>query len=150
MVTFGDGHRGISARRGGLRVALGAALAALALALAACGSSDNRNANRPPVPINISVQIGTKKVTVSPAKFGAGPITMLVANQSGASQTLTLDGPRVRQSVGPINPEDTATLKVDVQPGDYTLAADETAGLQSTHLTVGPKRPSGQNTLLLP
>jgi hypothetical protein len=150
MGTHGDRHRGISARRGRLRVALGTALAALALAVAACGESDNRNANRPPVPINISVQIGTKKVTVSPAKFGAGPITMLVANQSGASQTLTLDGPRVRQSVGPINPEDTATLKVEVQPGAYTLAAEESAGLRPTHLTVGPKRPSGQNTLLLP
>ena len=120
------------------------------IVVAACGQSDNRNQNRPPVPINVSVQIGTNKVTASPAKFGAGPITLLVANQSGASQTVTIDGPRVRQSVGPINPEDTATLKVSVQPGDYTLATAETAGLRPARLTVGPKRPSGQNTLLLP
>ena len=46
-------------------------------------------------------QIGDDKVTASPAKFGAGPITLLVANQSGASQTLTIDGPRLRRSVGP-------------------------------------------------
>jgi hypothetical protein len=118
--------------------------------VAACGESDNRNANRPPVPINISVQVGTKKVTASPAKFGAGPITLIVANQSGASQILTIDGPRLRQSLGPINPEDTATLKLDVQPGAYTLAVDEASGLKPSRLTVGPKRPSGQNTLLLP
>jgi hypothetical protein len=61
-----------------------------------------------------------------------------------------MDGPRVRQSVGPINPEDTATLKVSVQPGDYTLATAEAAGLRAAKVTVGPKRPSGQNTLLLP
>jgi len=145
MGTLGDRHRLIRAKR-----ALALVLGLLALVLAACGESDNRNQNRPPVPINVSVQLGPKKVTASPAKFGAGPITLLVANQSGASQTVTIDGPRVRQSVGPINPEDTATLKVSVLPGDYTLAAAEAGGLRPAKLTVGPKRPSGQNTLLLP
>jgi hypothetical protein len=149
MGTLGDRQRLIGAKRRTLR-ALALALGLLTITLAACGESDDRNKNRPPVPINVSVQLGSKKVTVSPAKFGAGPITLLVANQSGASQTVTIDGPRVRQSVGPINPEDTATLKVSVQPGDYTLAAAEAAGLRPAKLTVGPKRPSGQNTLLLP
>jgi hypothetical protein len=145
MGTLGDRHRLIGAKR-----ALALLLGLLVIVVAGCGESDNRSENRPPVPINVSVQLGTKKVTVSPAKFGAGPITLLVANQSGASQTVTIDGPRVRQSVGPINPEDTATLKVSVLPGDYTLATAETAGLHPAKLTVGPKRPSGQNTLLLP
>jgi len=145
MGTLGDRHRLFQAKH-----VLALLLGLLAIALAACGESDDRNQNRPPVPINVSVQLGTKKVTASPAKFGAGPITLLVANQSGASQTVTIDGPRVRQSVGPINPEDTATLKVSVQPGDYTLAAAEAGGLRPAKLTVGPKRPSGQNTLLLP
>ena len=145
MGTLGDRHRLFQAKH-----ALALVLGLLAIALAACGESDDRNQNRPPVPINVSVQLGTKKVTASPAKFGAGPITLLVANQSGASQTVTIDGPRVRQSVGPINPEDTATLKVSVEQGDYTLAAAETGGLRPAKLTVGPKRPSGQNTLLLP
>ncbi|PWU19017.1 MAG: hypothetical protein C5B48_14140 [Candidatus Rokuibacteriota bacterium] len=125
-------------------------LLALAITLGACGGSDNRNKNRPPVPINVSVQIGSQKLTASPAKFGAGPITLLVANQSGASQTVTIDGPQLKQSVGPINPEDTATLKVSVQPGAYTLATDQSAGLRPVRLDVGAKRPSGQNTLLLP
>jgi hypothetical protein len=125
-------------------------LCAFAVVVGACGSSNDRDENRPPVPINISVQVGPQKVTVSPAKFGAGPITLLVANQSGASQTVTIDGPRVRQSVGPINPEDTATLKVTVQPGAYTLAAAEASGLRPARLTVGPERPSAQNTLNLP
>ena len=125
-------------------------LLAVAVTIGACGGTDNRNKNRPPVPINVSVQIGPQKLTASPAKFGAGPITLLVSNQSGASQTVSIDGPQVKQSVGPINPEDTATLKVSVQPGDYTLATDQSAGLRPARLTVGPERPSAQNTLLLP
>jgi hypothetical protein len=149
MGILGDRHPRIGAQRRLLR-APALLLCVLAVALGACGSSDDRNKDRPPVPINVSVQLGAQKVTVSPARFGAGPITMLVANQSGASQTVTIDGPRVRQSVGPINPEDTATLKVTVQPGEYTLATAEAAGLRPARLAVGPERPSAQNTLNLP
>jgi hypothetical protein len=130
---------------------LAAVLCGLALTLAACGGGDsNRDKKRPPVPTNISVELGANRVTASPLKFGAGPITLLVSNQSAASQTLTIDGPRVRQSVGPINPEDTATLKVTVASGQYTLAADEASGLRPAKLEVGPARPTGQNQLLLP
>jgi hypothetical protein len=130
---------------------LTAALCGLALAATGCGSgNDNRNKVRPPVPINISVQLGANRVTASPERFGAGPITLLVSNQSGASQTLTIDGPRVRQSAGPINPQDTATVKVTVGSGDYTLAADPASGLKPAQLLVGPPRPSAQNQLLLP
>jgi hypothetical protein len=136
---------------GGLRAALGLSFCVLVLGALACGDTTSTdNANRPPAPINISVQIGAQRVTVSPAKFGAGPITLLIANQSGASQTLTIDGPRVRQSIGPINPEDTATLKVTVQPGEYALSVEEASGLRPARLTVGPKRPSAENQLLLP
>jgi hypothetical protein len=149
MGILGDRYPRIGAQRRLLRTPA-LLVCVLAVALGACGSSDDRDKDRPPVPINISVQLGAQKVTVSPARFGAGPITMLVANQSGASQTVTIDGPRVRQSVGPINPEDTATLKVTVQPGEYTLATAEAAGLRPARLAVGPERPSAQNTLNLP
>jgi hypothetical protein len=150
MGTLGDRNPRIGGAQRRLPRASLFVLCAFAFLVAACGDEDDRDANRPPVPINVSVQLGARKVTVSPAKFGAGPITMLVANQSGASQTVTIDGPRVRQSVGPINPEDTATLKVSVRPGEYTLASAEAGGLRPARLTVGPPRPSAQNTLLLP
>ena len=130
---------------------LAAALCVVVLGASACGgTTHDRGKERPPVPINISVELAPTKVTSSPDRFGAGPITLLVANQSGASQTLTIDGPRVRQSVGPINPQDTATLKVTVGSGDYTLSADSASGLKPGRLTVGPPRPSAQNQLLLP
>jgi hypothetical protein len=130
---------------------LAAVLLGLALTASACGGgSDNHNNPRPAVPINISVQMSPTRVSASPAKFGAGPITLLVSNQSAASQTLTINGPRLRQSAGPINPQDTATLKVTVGSGEYELAADPASGLKPARLQVGPPRSSAQNQLLLP
>jgi hypothetical protein len=127
------------------------ALLALAATAAGCGGDDEaRSDERPPVPINISVNLNQEGITASPASFGAGPITLLVANQSGASQTLTIDGPRLRRSVGPINPQDTATVRLRVEPGEFTVSAAESAGLREATLRVGPERPSAQNDLLLP
>ena len=114
------------------------------------GSSERTNSLRPPAAINIAVKVGDDAVEASPTKFGAGPIVVQASNQSSASQRLTLEGPRVKQTFGPINPRDTATLKMNVTPGEYTLSADGTAGIQQATLTVGPKRPSAQNQLLQP
>jgi hypothetical protein len=127
-------------------------LASLAVVLlAGCGGTSERtNSLRPPSAINNAVKVGDDAVDVSPTKFGAGPIVVQASNQSSASQRLTLEGPRVKQSFGPINPRDTATLKVNVTPGEYTLSADGTAGIEPATLTVGTKRPSAQNQLLQP
>ena len=134
--------------RGG---AIVAALAAFALIASGCGSDDEaRSEQRPPVPVNVSVHIGAERVTASPAEIGAGPVTLLVSNQSGASQTLTVDGPRLQRTAGPIPSKDTATVKATMQQGDFTLSAEESAGLAPATLTVGPPRPSAQNELLLP
>ena len=126
-------------------------LLALAAVATGCGGDDEaRSEQRPPVPINISVNLSAERVTASPDSFGAGPITLLVANQSGASQTLTIDGPRLRRSVGPINPQDTATVRLRVEPGEFTVSAAESAGLREATLRVGPERASAQDELLLP
>ena len=77
-------------RRSGraLRMMLPLVLAAAAVCAGACGGGDDaRSENRPPVPINVSVQVGADKITASPAKFGAGPITLLITNQSRACST---------------------------------------------------------------
>ena len=130
---------------------LAVALLLGSLTTAACGGGEERTSNlRPPTPINIAVQLGEKRISASPEKFGAGPIVVIASNQSGASHTLTMEGPRVKQSVGPINPQDTATLKVSVNSGDYTLSTDSSASVEPAKLTVGPKRPSAQNKLLQP
>jgi hypothetical protein len=134
-----------------MRALTGAAVVSLVVVAGGCGSDDEaRSDERPPVPINISINLNEERITASPDKFGAGPITMLVANQSGAAQTLTIEGPRLRRSVGPINPQDTATVRLRVEPGEHTLSAGESAGLREATLAVGPERPSAQNDLLLP
>ncbi len=131
----------------------GAALVAVlaAMAIAGCGADDEaRSQQRPAVPVNISVQIGAEGVTASPDEVGAGPVTLLVSNQSGAGQTLTVDGPRLRRSVGPIPPDDTATVKFTLGTGDFTVAAEDSAGLEPATIKVGPPRDTAQNELLLP
>jgi hypothetical protein len=135
-------------RRAGAIVAVALGLALLA---GGCGGDDEaRSKERPPVPVNVSVLVGPERITVSPDEVGAGPVTLLIANQSGASQTLTFDGPRLQRTIGPIPPQDTATVKVTVQTGDYSISADEAAGVRAATLTVGPPRDSAQNQLLLP
>ncbi len=128
------------------------AVTALALVAGGCGDGDGEahGEQRPPVPINVSVLVGPERITASPASFGAGPVTLLVANQSGAGQSLTFDGPRLRRSVGPIPPDDTATVKVTMGTGDFTVSAEEDAGIGPATLTVGPPRKTAQDQLLLP
>ena len=56
-----------------------------------CGSSGSyKNAPRPPSPIVITAAIVPHQVSVSPRRFGAGPITLIVTNETSASQQLTL------------------------------------------------------------
>src|SRR3954447_19348929 len=87
---------------------------------AGCGSeNDYANKPRPPSPITITAAISSKKVEVSPKRFGAGPITLVVTNQSGKSADLVLETDTsgtpsqagIRQQTGPINPQGTASLK---------------------------------------
>jgi hypothetical protein len=136
-------------------------LAAPALALAAaafvvgCGSSGTyKNRPRPASPIVITAAITPDTVSVSPKNFGAGPITLVVTNQTEKSQRLTLSRqvngqPQANGETGPINPHDTASLKADVDPGDYTVSVDGNS-IEPAKLTVGEERKSAQNDLLEP
>jgi hypothetical protein len=130
----------------------------MALAVAGCGGEDEyENRPRPPAPISVAVSINEERVSVSPRRFGAGPIELVITNQSGASQQVTLEtdgapgsGPGTRPvETGPINPSETASVKADVAKGTYVLrvAAD---GVGPARLTVGAKRKSAQNELLQP
>jgi hypothetical protein len=139
-----------------------AALAPLAvagtLALGGCGgsSADYKNDPRPPGPIIITGYIDDQRVSVSPRSLGAGPISLIVTNQTGASQRVTLEsagatgsGPGIKQVTAPISPQDTATLKVDVKPGSYSVHVAGDA-IRAARLRVGPERASAQNDLLQP
>ena len=133
------------------------ALCAAAL-IAGCGGDDDDYENRPrsPAPIVVSASINGERVSVSPRRFGAGPVTLIVTNQTQSAQELTLEtdeiggsGPGIRQETGPINPGDTASLKADLRQGSYRVAVGG-SGIEGAALSVGEPRPSAQNELLQP
>lgn len=132
-------------------------LGALALAgtVTACGTGNgsHRNVPRPPAPINVTAAITDSRVKVSPRRFGAGPIVLIISNQSGEAQSVTFqtDGrpAGIRQSTSAINPAGTARLQIDVGRGSYRVSVDDRR-IQPASLRVGTRRPSAQAALLQP
>jgi hypothetical protein len=128
---------------------------ALATALVAgCGSDTSyKNEPRPPSPIVVTASINRNAVAVSPKRFGAGPITLIVTNQTGASQQLTVEinngQAGFKGRTGPINPRDTGQLKGNLGRGTYSVHVDG-AAIRPARLTVGRERPTAQNDLLQP
>jgi len=133
---------------------VGAAVAALV----GCGTEDDyANKPRPPAPINVTASIGDDRISVSPPSFGAGPVVFIVTNQSGRSQDVTLATDTlgsgktgIRQSTGPINPQDTGQIQVNLEKGTYTVQVKSDTGIQPATLVVGAKRKSAQDDLLQP
>jgi hypothetical protein len=130
---------------------------ALALGAVACGSSGKfANQPRPPAPITVTAAIDGTRVRVSPKTFGAGPVTIIVSNQSGASQQVTFETNEIggteggiRASAGPVAPRGTTTLQVNPRRGIYRLSTKSRA-VRPAAILVGRPRPSSQNELLQP
>jgi hypothetical protein len=136
-------------RRTGLLAAAGIAL----LGAAGCGSDDFVNDPRPAAPIELTAKIDDRKVVVSPTQIddepvGAGLATITIANLSDEDVSLTFDGPTER-STDPILPGGVTDFKLDLEEGDYTVAADS-SDFAEAEFEVGPPRESAQNELLLP
>ena len=123
----------------------------------ACGDEDDyANEPRPPAPIVVSAAVTDNRVSVSPKEFGAGPVNLIVTNQTERAQEITLEtdeiggsSPGIQQSTGPINPGDTASLKADLASGTYRVGVDSD-NIRAAALDVGDERPSAQNDLLQP
>jgi hypothetical protein len=130
----------------------------LAVAGAGCGSSDGYdNAERPPAPINVAVNLTADRVSISPDRIGAGPVVLLIANESGRSREVTL-GPPARSSSscvdgdassGPIHPQGTARVQLPLVEGRCLVGVAD-GGLQPAPLTVGPPRRTAQDDVLQP
>jgi len=140
-----------------IHAALGATAIAAPL-LAGCGDdSTHVNQERPPAPIVITASISKDKVSVSPTSFGAGPIRLVITNQTERSQQITLesadepggDDVGIRQATGPINPQDTASLSADVREGAYRVHVKGN-GIAPAKLDVGAERETSQQDLMLP
>ncbi len=132
------------------------ACVAAALIVVGCGSdAEYANDPRPPSPINVSAAISPSKITVSPDEFGAGPVTLLIANLTDSDQELTIETQDLSQSAGikqtsaVINPQGTGTLKVDVPQGQYVVSV-KGDGIQEAQVKVGSERESSQDQLLQP
>ena len=147
----------IRRRAGSCRRTLAAVLAAAWVASAGCGAdSEYANELRPPAPINVTAAVSDERLRISPRSFGAGPIVLIIANESMRSHQFTLEtasGPGgsagIRQTTSAVNPRGTAELKVDVEPGRYRLSV-RSRGVRPAAIRVGRARPSAQGDLLQP
>jgi hypothetical protein len=145
-------------RRRTVRRATAIVAAGLVVGLAACGSDTKDYANdpRPPSPINLGASVSDQGILVSPRRFGGGPVVLVVTNQSGAPQTVTIapqklkGGEAGQKGTTPeIAPEGTGDLKLTLREGTYVVKTGDDA-IKPATLVVGPQRESAQNTLLLP
>lgn len=125
------------------------------LLLSACGSDEpGERGNRPPTPIIVNAAILDGQLAVSPRRFGAGPIRLVVTNQTRGTKELRLETAGqetgLRQRTGPINPSDTASLQADLPEGEYTVTAGDGGDRTTATLAVGPERPNSDDDLLQP
>jgi hypothetical protein len=128
---------------------------ASAILVAGCGGSDKfKNDPRPPTPVQLTGVVTDKQVTISPKRVGAGPVILIVSNQTDAARTITLEGGGTTDTVGPVPPLDTAQVQSTLKPGTYTVKAGSekatTKEIAPGTLTVGEDRSSSSNQLLLP
>ena len=132
-------------------------VAAVAL-LAGCGddSEERSNKPRPPAPINVTAAIDPERIRVSPPTFGSGPVVIIISNQSGAPQTVTLETDEIgggsggiRRSTPEIATRSTGQLQVDPPEGTYRLSTGS-ADIAPAEVEVGERRASAQNELLQP
>ena len=131
---------------------------ALACGAAGCGGSEADYANRPrpATPINVTAAIGDRGISISPETFGAGPIVMIVSNQTGQRHTVTLETrelggsrPGLTESTRPVGPGGTARLQADLREGTYEVSTGG-GGVSPVTLEVGAARDSAQDELLQP
>ena len=150
-------HARLQYIRGVRRVEGAVAVVVMAAVVGGCGGqADYANKPRPPAPITVTAAIDKTRVRVSQPKFGGGPVVLLISNQSGAPQKVTLESDElgaahggIKRSTDTIAARSTGQLKVDAAEGKYTLSASG-GNVAPATLTVTQRRRSSQNDLLLP
>lgn len=138
-------------------------LALTALVVSACGSAGGQSpsAARPANPVNLTVYVNDSRVSVSPARVGAGPITFIVTNQASHAEALAISmGGSTLASTAPINPQGTTQVSVDFKPGRYTIATGDQgrneaqlskqSSIRPASIHIGRQRASSSNSVLQP
>jgi hypothetical protein len=132
-----------------------ATFAAAAILAAGCGDEDFENGPRAPVRLDLSAVITDEEVTVSPSRnLGAGPFAIVVSNQTDDPHTLTLEGERLIDRAGSVEPGDTLTIQRTLEPGSYELKAGSEQAvrreIKPAVIDVGAERKDSNSDLLLP
>lgn len=129
-------------------------ICAAGLAAPACANDDFKNEPRSAVPIELGAVIKPKRVILAPNDVGAGPVRITISNQTSQAHSVTLAGRAVSERVGPVYPQDTASIQKTLEPGRYELRAGSedgaTAAIAPAELTIGSRRPESNDRLLLP
>lgn len=130
-----------------------AVMATSSLLATGCGQQAKfANKPRQPSPVTVTASITQGRISLSPPKIGAGPIVLSVANLSRQTLSVKLepvDAGKGLASSGPISPDGTAQLSVDVEQGSYRVSA-RGASVAPAELAVTAERQSSQNDVLLP
>jgi hypothetical protein len=126
----------------------------LAVVASGCGGEDFENKPRPPVPIELTGVIQPEKVTVSPNKVGAGPVLITISNQTKEAHTVTLEGDTIEERIGPVQPQDTATIQKTLPRGEYEVRAGSSVAvpkeIKPAALRITNERQDSNDRLLLP
>jgi hypothetical protein len=121
--------------------------------IAGCGSAtrlESKGLNRPASPIDVSVYVGDGRVAFDPRRINAGPVELLVVNQSAHARqvVISLPGGRIVATTPKIEPGGSAQLKTTLSRSSYQLRI---VGRRSgSRLTVERPARSGNNELLQP
>jgi hypothetical protein len=121
--------------------------------LAGCGTAARlsfKGHGRPATPIDVSVYVGDGRVSFDPRRLTAGPIELLVANESARARmvVVTLPNGRVVARTPKVQPGGTAQLKTTLTRSAYEVRA---SGARSgSLLTVRRPARSGNADLLQP
>ena len=134
-----------------------------ALVLAACGSAGGQSASqeRPADPVNLTVYVNDSRVSVSPTRVGAGPITFIVTNQASRAESLAISkGGSTLATTAPINPQGTTQVSVNFRPGMYIIATgprgrndaqlSKQSSIRPASLRIGHERAGSSNSVLQP
>ena len=136
---------------------IAAAAIAAALLASACGDTEPRqNSDRPPAPVTLTAAVHDDMIQVSPAVTGAGPIVLLVSNQTSKPQKVTFETDELGGRIGGntvstpiIAAGSTGRLSIDARSGRYAVHVQDRT-IRAARVSVGPPRKSSQNQLLLP
>lgn len=131
----------------------------VAVTVAACGSSTHFQFNpKATIPVNVSVYINSQRVALSPSSVTRGPVLITITNQASTAESLQVvraggSGANPLADTGPISPQGTGQLTVNLGIGSYTVttapdnsteaAAATPTGILPGLLQVQGRRPAG-------